>query len=70
MVPEMDYEQNGNVPQVVFPTAVIPHFEKDEMDIYYGAADKSICLAKAEISKIVDACLADGPLSYEYNPRK
>ena len=69
MVPEMDYEQNGNVPQVVFPTAAIPHYDKDELDIYYGAADKCICLAKAKISELVDACLADGPLSYEYNPR-
>jgi predicted GH43/DUF377 family glycosyl hydrolase len=70
MVPEMDYEQIGNVPQVVFPTAAIPHYEKDELDIYYGAADTSICLAKAKISELVEACLADGPLSYEYNPRR
>ena len=42
----------------------------DELDIYYGAADTSICLAKAKISELVDKCLEDGPVSYEYNPRK
>ncbi|MEN8250802.1 MAG: glycoside hydrolase family 130 protein [Bacteroidota bacterium] len=66
MIPETDYENIGNVPQVLFPTAAIPHGEKDELKIYYGAADTCIGLARANIPELVDKCLADGPLVYEY----
>jgi len=61
MWPEKDYEFRGNVPQVVFPTAAIPGRTGDELFIYYGAADSSICLATASISQLVERCLADGP---------
>jgi beta-1,4-mannooligosaccharide/beta-1,4-mannosyl-N-acetylglucosamine phosphorylase len=61
MWPEKDYEFRGNVPQVVFPTAAIPGRTEDELFIYYGAADSSICLATASISQLVERCLADGP---------
>lgn len=61
--PEMDYEFRGNVPQVVFPTAAIRGDSDDELLIYYGAADSSICLLKASVSALVERCLADGPYS-------
>jgi len=64
--PQELYEQIGNVPQVVFPTAAIPHGEPDELKIYYGAADSSMCLATASISELVDKCLVDGPINYSY----
>ncbi len=66
MVPEMPYEYMGNVPQVVFPTAAIPYYEEDRLDIYYGGADTCICLAEAKLSELVDKCLEDGPLEYKY----
>jgi predicted GH43/DUF377 family glycosyl hydrolase len=62
--PERDYETSGNVPQVVFPTAALIHPSKDELKIYYGAADTSICLATASLSFLVEKCLEDGPLVY------
>jgi len=44
--PETDFERNGFVPNVVFPTGIV---ERDDMiNVYYGAADT--CTAVAEIS--------------------
>ena len=54
MAPRELYERVGDVPNVVFPTAVIPYFEKDELRIYYGAADTVFCLATAKISELID----------------
>ena len=51
------YEQNGRVPNIVFPCGAIPDFAKDELRVYYGAADTSVCLATGSIREIVDACL-------------
>jgi len=61
MWPEEDYEFRGNVPQVVFPTAAVPGNSGDELLVYYGAADSSICLAKVSIRALVERCLSDGP---------
>lgn len=61
MWPEEDYEFQGNVPQVVFPTAAIPGNSEDELFVYYGAADSSICLATVSINALVERCIEDGP---------
>jgi predicted GH43/DUF377 family glycosyl hydrolase len=54
MAPREPYERMGDVPNVVFPTAVIPYPERDELRIYYGAADTVFCLATAKISELID----------------
>jgi beta-1,4-mannooligosaccharide/beta-1,4-mannosyl-N-acetylglucosamine phosphorylase len=54
MAPSEMYERVGDVPNVVFPTAMIPYPEKDEMRIYYGGADTVFCLATAKISEMID----------------
>jgi predicted GH43/DUF377 family glycosyl hydrolase len=61
MWPEEEYEFRGNVPQVVFPAAAVAGNHADELFVYYGAADSSICLATVSISALVNRCLADGP---------
>ena len=61
MEPQTDYEYRGNVPQVVFPSAVIQGNSEDELFVYYGAADTHICLATASLSALVERCLADDP---------
>lgn len=53
MAPRELYERVGDVPNVVFPTAVIPYPEKDEVRIYYGGADTVFCLATAKISELI-----------------
>jgi predicted GH43/DUF377 family glycosyl hydrolase len=45
MAPMAEYERNGFVPNVVFPTAMIPaglDQSDDRMSVYYGAADTAI----------------------------
>jgi predicted GH43/DUF377 family glycosyl hydrolase len=54
MAPREIYERVGDVPNVVFPTAAIPYPEKDELRIYYGAADTVFCMATAKISALID----------------
>jgi len=54
MAPREIYERVGDVPNVVFPTAAIPYYEKDELRIYYGAADTVFCMATAKISELID----------------
>jgi predicted GH43/DUF377 family glycosyl hydrolase len=63
MDPLTDYERVGNVDNVVFPTAALRHGASNELKIYYGAADTCIGLATADVNNLVDACLADGPLT-------
>jgi predicted GH43/DUF377 family glycosyl hydrolase len=54
MAPREMYERVGDVPNVVFPTALIPDHDKDEVRIYYGGADTVFCMATAKISELID----------------
>ncbi|MCL2003075.1 MAG: glycoside hydrolase family 130 protein [Oscillospiraceae bacterium] len=56
LAPETDYEINGIVDNVCFPCGAIGDLEKDELRIYYGGADKCICLAAGALSEVVEAC--------------
>ena len=51
--PIRKYEITGDVPNVVFPegTAVFG----DELQVYYGGADKVIAMATANINELLDA---------------
>ncbi len=59
--PEMDYEKNGWVNNVVFTCGVIPKYKNsdeilngdDEILVYYGAGDKVIAVAEAKISDLI-----------------
>ncbi|HPP75462.1 MAG TPA: glycosidase [Armatimonadota bacterium] len=51
--PYEPYEVAGAVPNVVFPCGHIQN--GDEIRVYYGAADSTVCLATASISEILDA---------------
>ena len=49
------YEMIGQVPNVVFPGAVIP--EPDgTVKIYYGGADYVQCLATAKLDDLIEIC--------------
>lgn len=48
LMPEHTHEQEGIVPNVVFPTA-IDRREDGRLDVYYGAADYRIGVARASI---------------------
>lgn len=51
--PREPYEVSGEVPNVIFSNG---HIRKgDELYIYYGAADSSVCLATGRVSELLDA---------------
>ena len=52
-VPQVPYEQVGDVPNVVFPCAALVDDAADRVAIYYGAADTVTCLAYAHLSELV-----------------
>jgi len=53
--PETEYEKVGDTPDVVFPTGLV---EKDGLlYLYYGAADKTICLATASLEEVLESCV-------------
>lgn len=56
--PREDYERIGDVGNVVFACGAIVE-EGDEVQLYYGAADTTVCVATAPLSDII-ACTFDG----------
>lgn len=54
MAPRELYERVGDVPNVVFVTAAIPDYEKDEVRLYYGGGDTVFCTATAKLSDLIE----------------
>lgn len=52
--PHEFYERVGDVPDVVFPTGVTVDMEKDNINLYYGAADCSVAVATAAFSQCIE----------------
>ena len=55
--PELDYELNGVVNNVVFPTGTA--LFNDRLYIYYGAADKCIAVASVNLQELVQELLSN-----------
>jgi predicted GH43/DUF377 family glycosyl hydrolase len=53
MSPSVDYEQVGDVPNVVFPCGAIVRPD-GELRLYYGAADTSVCVATSTVAALLD----------------
>lgn len=53
LAPETSYECVGDVPNVVFPCALLHDAETGRLAIYYGAADTVTCLAFAYSDELV-----------------
>lgn len=58
LIPEADYEHKGKVPNIVFPSGALT--EKDNVNIYYGAADTSVCLAQMKLKDLLNEMLEEG----------
>ncbi|MFC1762425.1 glycosidase [Planctomycetota bacterium] len=56
--PEALYERVGDVGDVVFPTGVVVDAAKDDLHLYYGAADCTIAVATAKLSDCIDYIMA------------
>ena len=52
--PETDYERTGDVGDVVFPCGYALGDDGDTINVYYGAADTSICLATGSVGDMLD----------------
>jgi predicted GH43/DUF377 family glycosyl hydrolase len=52
--PQAPYEQNGDVPNVVFPCGWLLDADGDTIKMYYGAADTSIAVATASLADLLD----------------
>lgn len=51
LVPEESYERAGYVGNVIFPSGAL--IQKDTLNIYYGAADTTVCLARVSLSDLI-----------------
>ena len=58
LAPLEPYERTGDVPNVVFPCGLVHDQGSDEVRLYYGAADSSICVATSRLADLLDAVLA------------
>lgn len=56
LAPEERYETNGMCDNVVFPCGALADLDTDELLLYYGAADSSICLATGKVSDVLHCC--------------
>lgn len=62
--PRAGYETHGQVPNVVFPSGLIPDLVDDEgfapvdtpVTVYYGAADTCVAAARATVGELLAAC--------------
>ena len=47
----------GQTPNAVFACGAIADEEKDEIRVYYGAADTYVGLATGSLSELIDMCI-------------
>jgi predicted GH43/DUF377 family glycosyl hydrolase len=52
--PATNYERQGDVPNVVFPSGLVHDPATDELRLYYGAADTSVAVAVARRAEVLD----------------
>ncbi|NTU46990.1 hypothetical protein HGA88_05175 [Candidatus Roizmanbacteria bacterium] len=57
LVPEMEYELHGLIPDIVFPSGAL--VEDDELILYYGASDTTCCVAHGKVQDILDHLYTD-----------
>lgn len=56
LTPEVAYERQGVIPEVVFATGGIADLETRELKIYYGGADTTVNLATGNLDEILERC--------------
>ena len=52
LTPETEYERYGKIPNVIFPSSALIY--NNDLGLYYGAADTSICLATVNLDRLID----------------
>lgn len=51
LFPEMDYENEGKIPNIVFPSGAL--IFNNMVGIYYGASDTTTCLATCDVTELL-----------------
>jgi len=59
--PRGKYEISGDTPQVVFPVGAV--IVKKKLYVYYGAADKTVCLATANLDRFLNYLSVQKPIT-------
>ncbi len=57
--PRTPYERTGNTPNVVFTCGAIFEKDRNEIRIYYGAADTCVCVCTAKMKNLIKLCLTN-----------
>lgn len=60
LTPEENYETNGFVPNVIFPTSALVDSDTGRIALYYGAADSYTALAFTTVDRVVDYIKKNG----------
>jgi beta-1,2-mannobiose phosphorylase / 1,2-beta-oligomannan phosphorylase len=56
MIAQEEYERYGMVPGIIFPSGA--YVEKDNLHIYYGASDTTVCRATLSLSRLLKEILS------------
>lgn len=56
LTPEKEYELQGDVPNVIFPSGAL--VEQDKFSLYYGAADTRVALATCDLDSLMQELVA------------
>jgi predicted GH43/DUF377 family glycosyl hydrolase len=67
--PEAEYERRGDVQDVVFPCGYTVGADGDSINLYYGAADSSIALARGSIRQMLSWLDANGHSEHSHDRR-
>ncbi|MBT9169316.1 MAG: 1,4-beta-mannosyl-N-acetylglucosamine phosphorylase [Syntrophomonadaceae bacterium] len=68
LTPEEYYERFGMVPNIVFPSGAI--IKDNWINLYYGAADTTCCLARIKLSSLLDEMLKKEKRTLKLNRAK
>lgn len=61
--PEMPYEKEGIVPNIVFPCGAV--MMKNQLYVYYGGADKFVCVATLDMKVILESLIHEAKFRRE-----
>lgn len=68
VVPTENYELSGYLPNIVFPSGAT--VDKDTLNIYYGAADTTCCVAQVSLSDLLSTIRDKTSKDYEFERYK
>jgi len=55
LVPEKDYEINGNISNIIFPSGAV--LDGEDLIVYYGASDTTSCAATCKLNDLLETMI-------------